>query len=72
MSDEPVEMFFDRQRRIERELATERKLSGQMIRQLGERDVEISRLREALGQVAVMTQGEVRELALRALEEAGK
>jgi hypothetical protein len=72
MSDESVELLFDRQRRIERELAVERRLSGQLIQQLGERDVEIARLRESLGQVAVMTQGEVRELALKALGEAGK
>jgi hypothetical protein len=67
MSDESVELLFDRQRRIERELAVERRLSGQLIQQLGERDVEIARLRESLGQVAVMTAGEVRELALKAL-----
>jgi hypothetical protein len=65
-------MFWDKQRRIERELVQERRLSGQLIQQLGERDVEIARLRESLGQVAVMTQGEVRELALKALGEAGK
>jgi hypothetical protein len=72
MADDSTEMFWDKQRRIERELAVERRLSGQLIQQLGERDVEISRLREALGQVAVMMAGEVRDLALRALGEAGK
>lgn len=72
MADESTEMFWDKQRRIERELAQERRLSMDLIRQLGERDVEISRLRESLGKVAVMTVGEVRDLALKALGEAGK
>jgi hypothetical protein len=53
MNDEPVEMFWDKQRRIERELAEERKLSAQIIRQLGERDVECARLREGLQAIVV-------------------
>jgi hypothetical protein len=53
MSDEPVEMFWDKQRRIERELAEERRLSAQIIRQLGERDVENARLREGLQAIVV-------------------
>lgn len=44
--EKPAELFFERQRRIEKELA-------EMIRVVGERDVEIARLRETLSEIVV-------------------
>jgi hypothetical protein len=59
MNDLPIEPFYEKIPRLEREIM--------MVRTLGERDVEISRLREALGTIAVETTGKVREIALRVL-----
>jgi hypothetical protein len=77
MSDQSAdELFYERMRRVECELRSERKLSGDLIRQLGERDVEIARLREALQAIVVECDGcgniirrnELRTFALAALE----
>jgi len=68
MSDHGAdELFYERQRRVECELRAERKLSGDLIRQLGERDVEIARLREALQAIVVECDGwgDGRERAMR-------
>lgn len=71
--DQPAEeLFYERQRRVEKELAVERGLTGKLIRELGERDVVIARLRETLSQIAVETVGKVRDSALSALEKAQK
>lgn len=71
MSDQTTELFFEKQRRIERELA-------ETIKLLGERDCEIARLRESLQAVAVMCPAghhcqkirDVRERALQGLRKA--
>jgi hypothetical protein len=63
------ELFFEKQRRIERELMA-------MIQLVGEKDVEIARLREALGAVVVacdekghcQTMKDIRKIALGAME----
>lgn len=80
MSEQPAgELFYERARRIERELVTEKRLTMNLIGQLGERDVEIARLREALQNVVVACDGkshcqrvlDLRAMALRALERSG-
>jgi hypothetical protein len=57
MNDEPIEPFWTKQARIERELAEERRLSAQMIQQLGERDVECARLGERDVECARLREG---------------
>jgi hypothetical protein len=71
------ELFFERARRVEGELRAEKKLTSDLILQLGERDVEIARLREALQAIVVECDGcgqipsrELREKALTALEHS--